>query len=58
MTFKEYCKYRFYFRGFTPLGILNTVLAWLFNRVVVLHKNFYGEVRYLTLEKGTDHKYD
>ena len=27
---------RFYFRGFTPLGILNTILAFLFNRVLVL----------------------
>lgn len=31
----KYLRNRFYLRGATPLGLLNTLLAGLFNRVLV-----------------------
>lgn len=37
MDFKTYIRNRFYFRGATWLGVLNTVLACLCNRVLVKH---------------------
>lgn len=37
MDYKTYCANRFYLRGTSPLGIFNTVFAFLFNRVLILH---------------------
>ena len=34
---RQYIRNRFYVRGLTWLGILNTLMAWVFNRVLVLH---------------------
>ncbi len=47
---------RFYLRGLTPLGIFNTLLAWICNRVLVLHKDSSsGKVVGWHIGKGTDH---
>lgn len=35
MNYRQYIANRFYLRGLTPLGILNTVTGFLFNRVLV-----------------------
>lgn len=51
---KEYLRNRFYIRGTTVLGIINTILGCLFNRVLVkcIHKS--GMISW-GIDKGTNH---
>jgi hypothetical protein len=49
----SYLKNRFYIRGWTPLGVFNTILAFICNRVVVLHKE-RGKVVGWHIGRGTD----
>ncbi len=51
---KTYLRNRLYFRGFTKLGILNTVLAFLSNRVLVRHTNEQGVTVRWSVKRGTD----
>ena len=54
--FHEYLRARFYLRGWTPLGLFNTLLAALCNRVLVLHKDKATKrVVGFHVGKGTDH---
>ena len=50
----EYLKRRFYLRGTTKLGVLNIVLAFLFNIVIVRVVYDNGKVEY-RLDWGTNH---
>ena len=57
LCFRYYCRDRFYLRGLTWLGLLNTLTATLCNRVLVKCMDpVTGEVLYWRIEKGTDHK--
>jgi hypothetical protein len=47
-------KNRFYLRGTTLLGLVNTVLACLFNIVIVKHYKDDGTIVKFTIERGTD----
>lgn len=52
---KSYLRNRFYLRGLTWLGLLNTILASLSNRVIVRHVD--SETRRVvgwSIGKGTD----
>lgn len=52
---KIYFRNRFYIRGTTWLGILNTALAILFNRVLVRHVDDQsGKTVRWSWRKGTD----
>lgn len=52
---KDYLRNRFYWRGTTPLGAINTLLAFLFNRVIVrVTDQETGQVVGGFLAKGTD----
>ena len=54
---KDYIRNRFYLRGITPLGLFNTLTAFLFNRVLVRHvDNDSGKTLYVTIQKATDFK--
>ena len=49
-----YFKNRFYLRGTTPLGIFNTILAIMFNRVIIKHLDNNNKVVKWSIGKGTD----
>lgn len=52
---RDYIRNRFYFRGATWLGVLNTALAWLCNRVLVKHID--ADTRKIvgwSVKRGTD----
>ena len=51
---RDYLKSRFYVRGTTLLGLVNTVLGVLFNRVIVRYCDGKNTFRW-GIEKGTDH---
>lgn len=52
---KQYIHNRFYVRGRTLLGMFNTLTAFIFNRVLVLHRNTdTGKVIDWHVGKGTD----
>ena len=51
---KTYLKNRFYLRGLSPLGILNTVTAFLFNRVLVKVSDENGNITKYIIGKGSD----
>lgn len=53
---KEYWKNRAYLRGTSLLGLVNTVLGTLFNRVIVLIvSDDTDKVEDWRIDKGTDH---
>lgn len=55
MTLEKYIEARFYFRGRSLLGILNTITACLFNRVLVKHVDVdTGRIVGLSVKRGTD----
>jgi hypothetical protein len=55
--FRYYCRDRFYLRGLTWLGLLNTLTAALCNRVLVKCMDpVTGDVLYWRVDKGTDHE--
>lgn len=48
---------RFYLRGLTPLGLLNTLLAIFLNRVLVRHRDVdTGKTLKWSIGKATDFK--
>lgn len=49
----RYIRRRFYIRGTTWLGLINTLLAFLFNRVLVKHSNYSKTVAW-SIRRGTD----
>ncbi len=52
---KEYWENRMYLRGTSCLGIVNTILGTLFNRVIVLIVNdISDEIEDWRIDKGTD----
>lgn len=51
---KAYFRNRFYVRGTTWLGLLNTLLACLINRVLVRHENDTGKIIRWSIKRGTD----
>lgn len=51
---KTYLHNRFYLRGTSKLGLLNTLLATLFNRVLVRHTDSSGKTIHYSIKKGTD----
>jgi uncharacterized protein (DUF2461 family) len=51
---KNYLRDRFYLRGRTPLGMINTVLAAIFNRVVVKYIDDTGKIVRISIKRGTD----
>lgn len=51
---KVYFRNRFYMRGTSPLGLLNTLTACLFNRVLVLHLDDAGKIVNWHIGRGTD----
>ena len=51
---KSYFRNRFYIRGKTVLGLLNTFLAFIFNRVLVRHVNDAGKTVSWSIKHGTD----
>lgn len=51
---KKYFRNRFYLRGTTWLGLLNTLLAFLFNRVIVVALHEDGHKSFYKIAKGTD----
>lgn len=53
---QQYLRNRFYVRGWTLLGVFNTLTACLFNRVLVLHKDkLTHRVVSWSIDKGSDH---
>ncbi len=50
----RYIRRRFYLRGTTGLGLLNTLLAFLFNRVLVRHSDINGKSVAWSIRRGTD----
>lgn len=50
----RYIRRRFYLRGTTGLGLLNTLLAFLFNRVLVRHSDMNGKSVAWSIRRGTD----
>lgn len=55
MSTKQYVRNRFYVRGLTPLGIFNTLMAFISNHVLVLHRDTdTGKVVDWHVGKGTD----
>lgn len=52
-TLTRYLRRRFYLRGTTWLGLLNTLLAFLFNRVLVKHSNYNKTIAW-SIRRGTD----
>jgi hypothetical protein len=51
---KLYFKNRFYFRGWSVLGLFNTAIAWLFNRVLIKHTDKHGKVTKWSVGIGTE----
>jgi len=51
---RTYFRNRFYLRGTTWLGLLNTLLAYLFNRVFVRHISEAGKTVRWSVKHGTD----
>lgn len=51
---RKYLKDRFYIRGWSVLGLFNTVTACLCNRVLVLHVEPDGAVFDWHIDKGTN----
>jgi hypothetical protein len=51
---KTYFQNRFYIRGTTWLGLFNTLLACLTNRVFVRHVNEAGKTIRWSMKRGTD----
>jgi hypothetical protein len=51
---KTYFRNRFYLRGTTWLGVINTLLACLANRVFVRHINDAGKTTKWSIKRGTD----
>jgi hypothetical protein len=51
---REYLRNRFYIRGATVLGIVNTVLSCLFNIVLVKCIHDSGMISW-GIDKGTNH---
>lgn len=52
--YNHYVRNRFYLRGWTPLGLINTLTGCLFNRVLVKHMNNEGKIIKWTIGVGTD----
>lgn len=52
---KQYFRNRFYFRGSTSLGIVNTILACLFNIVFVKVLDDNDKFLRWKIDKGTNH---
>lgn len=50
----HYLLRRFYLRGTTPLGLVNTLLAFIFNRVLVRHSDVHGNTIGWSIKRGTD----
>lgn len=52
---RQYLRNRFYLRGTTPLGLFNTLLACICNRVLVRHidSETHKTVRW-SVKRGTD----
>lgn len=55
---RAYLRNRFYVRGVTPLGRLNTVLGCLFNRVIVRHIDEWRTTVRWSIKRGTDFPQD
>ncbi len=51
---KLYFRNRFYFRGASMLGFVNTLLAFLVNRVLVRHMDDNGKTMRWSIGRGTD----
>ena len=54
MMWREYFRNRFYIRGSSALGLFNTVLGCLCNRVVIWHIDDTGHVVRWSIGKASD----